>query len=116
MSMFMDKAPLVELSAVEVLAAFKERSFTPVDYLSACLEHISRFNPAINALTIVDAARATVQASESAKRWQSGTPIGPLDGLPIGVKDLQDTKGLLTTHGSIAGRGRVPDSDLLTPT
>ena len=45
-------------------------------------------------------------------RWQAGCPIGPLDGLPIGVKDLQNTKGLLTTHGSVRARGHVPDEDL----
>ncbi len=38
--------------------------------------------------------------------------IGPLDGLPIGVKDLQNTKGLLTTHGSIRARRHIPDDDL----
>lgn len=53
-----------------------------------------------------------VQAGEATLRWQAGTPLGPLDGLPIGVKDLQNTKGLLTTHGSIRGRSHVPDTDL----
>ena len=108
----MSSAALVTLSAVEVLARFNARSLTPSDYLAACLEQISRVNPKINALTALDAERAVSQASKATLRWQAGTPIGPLDGLPIGVKDLQDTKGLLTTHGSIRARGNVPDQDL----
>ncbi len=60
----------------------------------------------------MDTERAVSEASQATLRWRAGTPKGPLDGLPIGVKDLQNTKGLLTTHGSIRGRGTVPDEDM----
>ncbi|ASM74461.1 glutamyl-tRNA(Gln) amidotransferase subunit A (plasmid) [Pseudosulfitobacter pseudonitzschiae] len=100
------------LSAHEILERFKVRSLTPSAYLAACLEHISLFNPKVNALTALDAEHAVSQASQASLRWKAGTPKGLLDGLPIGVKDLQDTKGLLTTHGSKRGRGNVPDRDL----
>ena len=103
---------ITALSACEVLAAFKAKSLTPTAYLLACLNAISRFNPKINALAALDIDHATVAAADSTKRWQTGCPVGPLDGLPIGVKDLQNTKGLLTTHGSICARGHVPDKDL----
>jgi Asp-tRNA(Asn)/Glu-tRNA(Gln) amidotransferase A subunit family amidase len=95
-----------------VLARFKNKSLTPNDYLAACLDQISRLNPKINAVTAMDAERAVSEASSATLRWQAGNPMGPLDGLPIGVKDLQDTKGLLTTHGSMRARGNVPDRDL----
>ncbi|MEO9903527.1 amidase [Nisaea sp.] len=108
----MSRAILVALSACEVLEAFNNGSLTPNDYLAACLEQISRFNPKINALAAIDAERAVSEASLATSRWQAGTPIGPLDGLPIGVKDLQDTKGLLTTHGSTRALSNVPDKDL----
>jgi hypothetical protein len=108
----MNSAALAALSAAEVLERFKTKSVTPSDYLAACLEQISRFNPKINALTALNAEHAVSEASRATLRWQAGTPKGPLDGLPIGVKDLQDTKGLLTTHGSIRARGNVPDQDL----
>lgn len=100
------------LPAHEVVTRFAAQTLTPSDYLCACLEHISLFNPKVNALTALDAERAVVQASQATQRWKAGTPIGPLDGLPIGVKDLQDTKGLLTTHGSKRGRSNVPTHDL----
>lgn len=103
---------LCALSAGEVLAAFAAKSLTPSEYLAACLEQITQFNPKINALAAMDVEGAVVSAEEATQRWQSGTPMGLLDGLPIGVKDLQDTKGLLTTHGSIRARGHVPNDDL----
>lgn len=108
----MSRSELVRLSACEVLARFKAGSLTPSDYLAACLEQISRFNPNINALTAMDPERAVSEASQATRRWAAGQPKGVLDGLPIGVKDLQDTQGLLTTHGSIRGRGNVPAKDL----
>lgn len=108
----MSRASLTALSACEVLAAFKAGSLTPSGYLTACLDRIARYNPKINALTAMDVDNAVSEAAAATKRWQAGTPIGPLDGLPIGVKDLQNTKGLLTTHGSIRARGNVPDTDL----
>ena len=61
----------------------------------------------------MDVDAAIVLAAAATKRWETGCPMGPLDGLPIGVKDLQNTKGLLTTHGSVRTRGFVPDEDLL---
>ena len=108
----MSTTALVSLSATEVLARFKNRSLTPSGYLAACLDQISRFNPRINAVTAMDTERAVSDASRATRRWQAGKPMGPLDGLPIGVKDLQDTEGLLTTHGSIRARGNVPAQDL----
>lgn len=107
----MSNSELVSLPAVELIERFGQCSLTPSDYLRVCLDHISQFNPSINALTAIDIERAVHEAAEATLRWQAGTPKGVLDGLPIGVKDLQDTKGLLTTHGSIKARDNVPDQD-----
>lgn len=107
-----DGSKLAALSACEVLTAFERRELTPSAYLAACLENIERVDPYINALTAIDTERAIREASQSSSRWDTGSPIGPLDGLPIGVKDLQETRGLLTTHGSPAARSNVPERDL----
>ncbi|WP_281260138.1 amidase family protein [Pararhodobacter marinus] len=101
-----------ELSARQVIAAFGDRSLTPSEYLDACMARISALNPAINALTAFDGERAVVQAAAASRRWHEGRPAGILDGLPVGVKDLQETAGLLTTHGSPRARGHVPRTDL----
>ncbi|WP_353315306.1 amidase family protein [Shimia sp. NS0008-38b] len=103
---------LLARSACEVLAAFKARTLTPSAYLTACLEQISRFNPKINAIAAMNIESAIACAEAATERWQDGCPVGPLDGLPIGVKDLQNTKGLLTTHGSVRARGYIPENDL----
>ncbi len=107
----MQSTNLTRLSARDVLAAFARGELSPSAYLEACLSHISGVNPLINALTAFDTERAVAEAARASARWKAGTPVGPLDGLPIGVKDLQDTKGLLTTHGSPRARGNVPKGD-----
>lgn len=109
----MSQESLLARSACEVHAAFKAKSLTPSEYLAACLEAISCHNPKINALAAMDVDAAIGLAAAATKRWETGCPMGRLDGLPIGVKDLQNTKGLLTTYGSIRTRGFVPDEDLL---
>ncbi|MGO4910341.1 amidase [Pseudorhodobacter sp. W20_MBD10_FR17] len=107
----MSVAGLMTLSARDVLRRFADRRLTPTDYLAVCLERISKVNPKINALTAIDTERAIFEAAQASSRWSAGTPKGPLDGLPIGVKDIQDTEGLLTSHGSPRMRSYVPKSD-----
>lgn len=103
---------ITDMSACAVLDAFARQELTPSRYLEACLAHISRVNPFINALTAFDTERAVAEAAQATSRWAKQRPMGVLDGLPIGVKDLQDTAGLLTTHGSPRARGNVPGADL----
>ena len=105
-------ATLMALSAHGVLERYADRRLTPSEYLAASLERISQVNPKINALTAIDAERAVGEAAQATGRWRTGTPKGPLDGLPVGVKDLQDTKGLLTTHGSPRMRANCPRDDM----
>lgn len=102
---------LTALTACEVLARFQSKSLTPSAYLSACLDQIARFNPKINALAAMDIDGATQDAAAATARWQNDTPAGPLDGLPVGVKDLQDAIGLLTTHGNALNRSAIPKQD-----
>ncbi|MDF1734073.1 MAG: amidase [Minwuia sp.] len=101
-----------ELSATQMLSGFAGGSLTPSSLLEACLKRISATNTRINALTAFDAERAVTEAARSTLRWRAGAPCGRLDGLPIGVKDLQDTQGLLTTSGSRRLRNHVPQADI----
>lgn len=77
----------------------------------ACLSRIEALEPAVNALAATDFDRALLQARQAEDQVMRGEPLGLLHGLPLGVKDLQDTAGLLTTHGNIRWRGHVPASD-----
>lgn len=102
---------IVEHSAVELRRMIGTRQLSPVELLDACIDRIEALNPAINAVCATDFDRAREQAKADADKVVSGEPLGLLHGLPVGVKDLQDTKGLLTTYGSPLYKDHVPDAD-----
>lgn len=88
------------LSATDMVARYRARELSPVEVTDAVLARISRLNPAINAFCIVDAEGALAAARESERRWGQGQPLGPLDGVPVSVKDLLLTRGWPTLRGS----------------
>jgi len=88
------------LSATDMVARFRARSLSPVEVTSAVLARIARFNPKLNAFCIVDDAGALAAARESEQRWARGEPRGPLEGVPVSVKDLLLTRGWPTLRGS----------------
>lgn len=100
-----------ELSVVAMLRGFAQGGFTPDDVLAACLDRIARWNPQINALTTIDVEGARAQARASTQRWAKGAPAGRLDGVPVGIKDMQDVQGLPTTHGSPLFRDALAPRD-----
>ena len=106
------KSCLVENSAVELRRLIGTRQLSPVELLDACIERIGRFNPAVNAICATDFTRARETARRAEAQVMRGDLLGPLHGLPIGIKDLQATAGLLTTHGNVRLRGHVPDADI----
>jgi amidase len=108
-----DKTELVSLSAVALRRLIGSKALSPVELLDACIARIEAVNPAVNALTATcfDTARDAAKAAEQAV--MKGAPLGLLHGLPLGVKDLEDTAGLLTTYGSPMSRGNVPKHDAL---
>lgn len=103
---------LVTLSAVELRRLIGARQVSPVELLQACIDRIEAVNPYVNAITATayDEARAMARAAERAV--MQGEPLGLLHGLPLGVKDLEPTAGLLTTYGSAIYRGHVPEHDI----
>ena len=88
------------LTAVDALTRFGEGSLSPETLVDDCLARIARDNPKVNAFTCVNEVEARRLAAASAQRWQAGTPLGPLDGIPVTIKDLTLTKGLPTRLGS----------------
>jgi aspartyl-tRNA(Asn)/glutamyl-tRNA(Gln) amidotransferase subunit A len=97
------------LSAEEMLSEFARRRLTPVDVLQAVTERVAKFNPGLNAFVVMN-PKALDSAAESAMRWRSGRPLGPLDGVPVTVKDLLDLAGFPTRRGSrTTPTGPVPD-------
>ena len=79
---------------------FASGSASPVEACNAVLDRIERFNPEFKAFVHVDAEGAKCAARASEARWSRKSPLGPLDGVPISIKDLILTKGLPTLRGS----------------
>lgn len=102
---------LTSASAVELRRLIGTREISPVELLDACIARIETYNPVINAITATCYERARKEALAAEQAVLRGKPLGLLHGLPLGVKDLEATEGLLTTYGSPLFRGHVPTQD-----
>ncbi len=100
-----------ELTALEARRLIGERQLSPVELLEACLRRIERVNPAVNAFVALDIERARETAKTAERAVKSGEALGALHGLPMGVKDLNNTAGLRTTYGSLIYKDFVPQQD-----
>lgn len=102
---------LPEHSAVELATLIARREVSPRELMDACIARIETLNPGLNAICATDFERARAAARDAEAAVMRGDALGPLHGLPLGVKDLQATAGLLTTHGNIGLRHHVPAKD-----
>ncbi len=95
----------------EAAVALENGESSSLDLTEAVLARIERLNPTLNAYTLVmaDSARADARAADS--RNAAGRRLGPMDGVPIAIKDVIDTAGVVTTYGSIKYRDHRPDAD-----
>jgi aspartyl-tRNA(Asn)/glutamyl-tRNA(Gln) amidotransferase subunit A len=91
-----------DLTATELLAAYRAGELSPVEACDAVLARIAEVDPVINAFLLVDEERAGKLAAESAQRWLHGEPRGLLDGVPVSIKDVLLTEGWPTLRGSRA--------------
>lgn len=105
----MDALP--DLGATELRRLLSDRALSPVELLDACLGRIARVNPAVNAVVALDEPAARAAAREAEAALMRGESKGPLHGLPLLVKDTQDTAGLRTTYGSPLFADHVPTAD-----
>lgn len=106
-----DNSELLSLSSVEMRRRIGSKEISPVELLEACIGRIEAVNPAVNAVTATCLSRARKEAKAAEKAALKGEELGPLHGLPTGVKDLEDTGGLLTTYGSPLFKDHVPEHD-----
>jgi Asp-tRNA(Asn)/Glu-tRNA(Gln) amidotransferase A subunit family amidase len=100
-----------ELPAVAARRLIGQRRLSPVELLDSCLARIAAVNPAVNAITAMDAEAARDAAKRAEDDAMRGAALGPLHGLPLGIKDLEATKGLRTTWGSPLFADHVPAED-----
>jgi aspartyl-tRNA(Asn)/glutamyl-tRNA(Gln) amidotransferase subunit A len=91
-----------ELTAVALLQNYRDRKMSPVEYFDWLEKHIAAWEPKLQALYLYRPDIARAEAKASTARWAKGAPKGPLDGVPVTVKELIATKGDPVPLGSAA--------------
>jgi Asp-tRNA(Asn)/Glu-tRNA(Gln) amidotransferase A subunit family amidase len=95
----------------DATARFRDGADTPRAYLERCLEAIAEREPVVQAFAALNPEGARAAADASAARWKAGRPLSAIDGMPIGIKDLLETKDMPTGMGCAAYRGNFPRRD-----
>jgi aspartyl-tRNA(Asn)/glutamyl-tRNA(Gln) amidotransferase subunit A len=100
-----------QLGAIEIADLVKTKELSPVELTESLIERIEKLDGDIKAWVTVDAEGALATAAVTAERIANGEPTGALAGVPIGLKDVIYTKGLLTTASSKVLAEFVPTED-----
>lgn len=101
---------IADLSAVDLAAAIRAKTVSPVEAVEAALARIEE-KAELNAFIAVSAERARAEAKEAEAKVMRGEPLGALHGIPFSVKDLTNTEGVATTQGSAFFAGNIPKAD-----
>lgn len=99
------------MDAVAIARAVRKKELSPVEVVEACLRRMEELEPTLHAFCTRTPDLACQQAKEVEKAIMKGEEVGPVAGVPIGVKDLICTGGIKTVSGSIAYETFVPDED-----
>jgi len=110
----MESSELTSMTLLELSGLIGRRQVSPQEVTRAYLERIDDLNPRLNAYITVTADEALADARRAGEEIAAGQRRGPLHGIPIGLKDLYETKGVRTTAGSKILADWVPDRDAHT--
>ena len=99
------------LTWFDATAAFADGSDSPRDYLERCLGAVDAREPTVKAFAALNRVSARAAADRSSARWREGKPLSPIDGMPVGIKDLLETKDMPTQLGCSAMEGNFPKND-----
>jgi Asp-tRNA(Asn)/Glu-tRNA(Gln) amidotransferase A subunit family amidase len=97
--------------AYELAAMIRKRELKPSELMDATIRRIEQINPKLNAFVALRPDEAMAEARALDEKIARGEQVGALAGLPLGVKDLEDTVGLRTTHGSKPFKDNMPKAD-----
>lgn len=107
----MTNMTLIELSATEAVAKIRRGEITSEELVQACLDRIAEFDATVGAWAHLDVDHALDQAKRADAARAQNLAVGPLHGLPIGIKDIIDTGDFPTENGTVLQAGRTPDED-----
>jgi Asp-tRNA(Asn)/Glu-tRNA(Gln) amidotransferase A subunit family amidase len=102
---------ITSLTAAEVLAALRDGRTSAEEVVGGCLARIRADETRVQAWAFIDEERALDQARNVDRVRREGHTMGPLHGLPVGVKDIIDTADMPTEDGTVLHAGRRPDRD-----
>jgi len=102
---------LNKMSAVFAAAAIRGGKITSEELVRACLDRIAEIEETVRAWVYLDHEYAIKQAQDADKKLKSGKSVGPLHGLPVGIKDIFDTADMPTENGTVLHAGRQPGED-----
>ena len=106
----MSESP-AQLSALEAARRIADGGLTSEELVQACLQRIRQIEPTVQAWQFLDEQHALDQARAADERRRSGEPVGELNGIPVGIKDIIDTADMPTENGTVLHKGRMPRSD-----
>src|SRR5262245_61320098 len=95
----------------DATSRFRDGADTPRAYLERCLETVAAREGVVKAFAFTNFDGARAAADQSSARWREGRPLSPVDGMPLGIKDLLETKDMPTEQGCAAYRGSFPKRD-----
>ena len=104
-------ADLTEFTASELAGLIRERQVSPVEVTSHFLERIAKYDNELRAFITTVPEQAMAEAHRAEAAVIAGDELGPLHGVPFGIKDLNATKGIRTTYGSLLFGDNVPQND-----
>lgn len=102
------------LSFHDAVTRFGDGKDTPRAYLERCIARIEALEPAVMAFAFLNLDRARTAADEAGLRYKVGRPLSPVDGMPVGIKDLIETYDMPTEFGSELFRAYQPMTDAAT--
>ncbi len=100
-----------QLSATEAAHRIREGRLTSQELVESCLERVRQVEDTVKAWTFLDEKHALEQARAADEHKRSAQPVGPLHGVPVGIKDIIDTADYPTECGSAVMTGRRPLRD-----
>jgi Asp-tRNA(Asn)/Glu-tRNA(Gln) amidotransferase A subunit family amidase len=107
----MDAASPASLTASEAARQIRDGALTSEELVRACLDRVRQLEPQVQAWTFLDEEYALAQARAADERRRSGEPVGVLNGIPVGIKDIIDTGDMPTENGTALHKGRTPRRD-----